>query len=811
MKKYLIILTAAIFAMPLTASAEDLNDRLQLEEVIDLGNYEASGITYNSVTNTYYVVDDGGRLTRITFDEQDNRVIETSRVFNDQDRQISPFDFEAVTFADPDSHTIYIGLERTSRDTSDDSIFEVEWLPGPGQRPYLRKTWDVSGIVETPTNAALEGLTFVPDEFHNYGETASGGLFFAGVQRQIQNGGDFNVAHSIYAFDIDLEGDLGVVRTIGIPRAQGVPNRNVSDLFFSRETGILYALFDDGFDNLIEMTLDGQVINNYENVHDGTAIRGQEGVMILVNGDGADVYLASDADGTVTRFSNYPLTYLDYDGDGVDYRFDCNDRDDAVSSEQNYYLDPDGNGLGNSEFPTLLCEGSAPDGYADNNDDFAPEPEPQPEPEDNAIAKDGSFERYGINGQSNFWLVYGGSSLEIENDALVGDYALEVDTLGANGGVQQPIALEPGNSYRLTVNQRLGAGIMKVIIGDRSSNYDFEDNPMYVYPNDNQWANLTRDFTIEPGANVDDFRLVISVRNGVVDLDEITIEEIDPEEVNLISPFSSANWRVSGRINSGLVNDFLVLDSGFDGKGSLSQTIAVEPNTTYALTYDVAVENGQVTPYLIDRQVSRYGDFEGFVNPLYAYSYSSFERVSRVFTTLEGTTTMNVRFAVGPDSEVSLRNIKLVKLDEAPADAVIRDGDMNFADAGMWTNIRVPEVKEKSEGTLHVRSQAGSDFGLFQRGFSLETNTEYELSFDARIVSGSLKPIIGFNKANADFERGRRKVYGDGENWETYTYTFTTVEAERLYSLVLMAERAFGGNQAEAYIDNVVIREVAQQ
>lgn len=58
---------------------------------------------------------------------------------------------------------------------------------------------------------------------------------------------------------------------------------------------------------------------------------------------------------------------VDADNDGVVTSEDCNDADATVSSTQTYYRDVDGDGLGKEE--TLLCASSAPAGYVSNNDD----------------------------------------------------------------------------------------------------------------------------------------------------------------------------------------------------------------------------------------------------------------------------------------------------------------------------------------------------------------------------------------------------------------------------------------------------------
>jgi hypothetical protein len=74
--------------------------------------------------------------------------------------------------------------------------------------------------------------------------------------------------------------------------------------------------------------------------------------------------------------SSYPFLTafsgeLDYDGDGVSFRLDCNDRDSTVFEDIPFYIDTDGDGFGDNDAdPEMYCGYFyAPDGYEDNNDD----------------------------------------------------------------------------------------------------------------------------------------------------------------------------------------------------------------------------------------------------------------------------------------------------------------------------------------------------------------------------------------------------------------------------------------------------------
>ncbi len=54
----------------------------------------------------------------------------------------------------------------------------------------------------------------------------------------------------------------------------------------------------------------------------------------------------------------------DYDNDGSETGTDCDDTDDTISENQTYYLDSDGNGYGDPAETTEVCSYTVPDGYA---------------------------------------------------------------------------------------------------------------------------------------------------------------------------------------------------------------------------------------------------------------------------------------------------------------------------------------------------------------------------------------------------------------------------------------------------------------
>ena len=203
-------------------------------------------------------------------------------------------------------------------------------------------------------NSGLEGLTFVPNAFLPAWMTTStsGGRFYASIQRAADVGANPNRPNTatniddylIYAFDIDLNNSGRIVKWDGIQYATGTPYQNISDMYFSTETGILYVLYDDSDNRLIEMNTDGTVIKDYS----GIPVNGREGIVVVTNypSDTANLYIASDSETKIVKFSGYPVTYYDRDKDRANFHVDCNDNDPTVSVNQNYYIDNDGDGLG---------------------------------------------------------------------------------------------------------------------------------------------------------------------------------------------------------------------------------------------------------------------------------------------------------------------------------------------------------------------------------------------------------------------------------------------------------------------------------
>ena len=189
-------------------------------------------------------------------------------------------DLEGIAIADPESGFLYVGVENP------DSIKEFD----PGTGNYTGKVWPLTSWMTGPANAGLEALTFLSNGYHPYPPSASGGLFYAGLETDGR----------IYVFDLDLDrsGAVAHVDTIEpFPGANGL-----TGLHFHPETGILYAVYRNR-QQLLELEPDGTFIRAFT-----LAGNHQEGVTLLPGcpGQNTSIFIAED-DGDVRRYDGYPI------------------------------------------------------------------------------------------------------------------------------------------------------------------------------------------------------------------------------------------------------------------------------------------------------------------------------------------------------------------------------------------------------------------------------------------------------------------------------------------------------------------------
>ncbi len=235
-----------------------------------VAGYEPSGIVWHDRLERLFLVGDDGDVTKMT----STGTIESEWSYG------SAFDLEGAAIANSSSNYIYLGMENP------DSIYEFDI----NSNALSGKSWDLTSWMSGADYQGLEALTFVPNGYHPYANSNSGGLFYAGLQ----------IDGKIYVFDVDLSqsGQVSHVDTI-TPRVGLI---DISGLHFHVETSTLYAIFD-GFNLILEMQADGTFLQEYT-----LAGSAQEGVTLKPACPNAstNIFIAQDS-GEVYSYANYPI------------------------------------------------------------------------------------------------------------------------------------------------------------------------------------------------------------------------------------------------------------------------------------------------------------------------------------------------------------------------------------------------------------------------------------------------------------------------------------------------------------------------
>ncbi len=242
--------------------------------------YEPSGLAYHSVRKQLVMVGDDGDITTMN---TDGSSVHTKSPTGE--------DLEGVAVADATSDLIYVGIENP------DSIKEYNL----STEAYTGKKWTLTAWLHGDDGQGLEALTFVPNGFHPYANSNSGGLFYAGHQ----------LDGKIFVFDINTGTSEAVtlVDTITVDPAL----TDISGLDFNSDTQLIYAIFDTS-NRLVEMQPDKTIINTYSLPSDT-----QEGIAVVTGCPtaSAHVYIAEDFGPEVWAYGNYPITcHEDDDGNG---------------------------------------------------------------------------------------------------------------------------------------------------------------------------------------------------------------------------------------------------------------------------------------------------------------------------------------------------------------------------------------------------------------------------------------------------------------------------------------------------------------
>ena len=241
--------------------------------------YEPSDVVWHKGLEKLFLVSDDGWISRMDLDGG-----------NKYTWYVESADYEGITIADHDSNYVYVATEQTQ-------ILVKEFNVSFGA--LTGKTWRLTEM-EGSGNSGLEALTFVPNGFHPYAESSSGGVFYAGKE------GDGKV----YVYDINLSssGSRTYLGTISPPVSLGA----IGGLHFEPDTAVLYVMFRDA-QVVAEAGADGSYIAAYYRPDCC-----QEGITVVTSCPSslADVVISHD-DGPVTLYRDYPVSCLGGDDDFV--------------------------------------------------------------------------------------------------------------------------------------------------------------------------------------------------------------------------------------------------------------------------------------------------------------------------------------------------------------------------------------------------------------------------------------------------------------------------------------------------------------
>jgi hypothetical protein len=268
--------------------------------------FDASGLVYDSVLGALIGIGDDGDVVMMNTDGSGVAAYSTSG------------DPEDITITVEGSNIVYLSDENAG------TVAAFNLSTGA----LTGSSWTVSSYITTATGQGIEAMTFVPNGYHPYADSTSGGLFYVGSQ--------YNGDIAVLDIDTSTSGSVSFIDTISTGRS------DLSGLNWNSDTQTVYAEYD-GHDLLAELESDGTLVNEYAM----TAGINQEGITIVPDcaTGTADVYVADDGGPNVWKHTGYPI-----DTDTV-------------------YADADSDGLGNPSSTAMVCVGGSSAGYVSNSDD----------------------------------------------------------------------------------------------------------------------------------------------------------------------------------------------------------------------------------------------------------------------------------------------------------------------------------------------------------------------------------------------------------------------------------------------------------
>jgi hypothetical protein len=246
-------------------------------------SFEPSGIVWDNVTSALWLVGDESQLARMQPDGSNPTVWTLA----------GGYDLESVAVTGT-TNKLYLGQEYDS--TSKEPVIREYTSSSTAAPTATGKSW-VLDMPNVTSSDGMEGLTWVPNGYHPYPASASGGVFFASSQADGR----------IYVYDVNLS-QSGTLTRLGwfIPDS----SHDISDLYFSTATRTLFVLYDSA-NKLLEIdtsSVQYPVMSAYT-LPEGTD--GQEGVTLKASCPGAstNIFIADD-DGpsahNVFSFNNFP-------------------------------------------------------------------------------------------------------------------------------------------------------------------------------------------------------------------------------------------------------------------------------------------------------------------------------------------------------------------------------------------------------------------------------------------------------------------------------------------------------------------------
>ena len=263
---------ATATAWPASTSGTDIGGSLP-------SGFVPSGIVWDDFTGALWMVSDEGTLARML----DDGTMEADWTI------ASGLDLEAVAVTGT-TQKLYLGVEHPPTIREHDSS-------STGAPSSLKKSWTLG--FTTTISSGMEGLTWIPNGYHAYANSSSGGLFFASSQYD----------GKIYVYDVNLSVGSSTP-TLVDSFTPDATQTDISDLYFSPSTRTLFVLYDTA-NKVLEIdttTTSYSIMSSYTLP---TSTTGQEGVTLLPQCPGAvtNIYIADDEEDlahSVYLFDTFP-------------------------------------------------------------------------------------------------------------------------------------------------------------------------------------------------------------------------------------------------------------------------------------------------------------------------------------------------------------------------------------------------------------------------------------------------------------------------------------------------------------------------